>query len=168
MRKPFLINNFMIIRKIEEKDNIALGNIVQQVLMELGAPKIGTAYSDPYLFSLFEIYNNTNTIYFVVEENEKIIGGAGIAALENGPSEICELQKMYFLPEARGKGIATLVIEKCIEAASSFGFKKCYLETMPYMEHAQKLYRKFGFYYLDDPIGNTGHTSCPVWMMKDL
>ncbi len=158
----------MIIREIEEKDNAALGNIVQQVLMELGAPKIGTAYSDPYLFSLFEIYNEPNSIYFVIEDNGKIIGGAGIGALQNGSNKICELQKMYFLPEARGKGLAILVLEKCIIAASKFEYKKCYLETMPYMENAQKLYRKFGFYYLDNPIGNTGHTSCPVWMMKDL
>jgi putative acetyltransferase len=168
MRKPFLINNFMLIREIEEKDNKAVGNIVQKVLMELGAPKIGTAYSDPYLFSLFEVYNNANAIYFVVEENENVIGGAGVAALENASNEICELQKMYFLPAARGKGLATILLKKCIAAAIIFGYKKCYLETMHYMEDAQKLYKKFGFYYLDKPIGNTGHTSCPVWMMKDL
>jgi putative acetyltransferase len=33
---------------------------------------------------------------------------------------------------------------------------------------AQKLYQKVGFTYLDSPIGCTGHTSCPVWMLKQL
>jgi putative acetyltransferase len=36
------------------------------------------------------------------------------------------------------------------------------------MEAAQKLYNKVGFEYLDKPLGNTGHTSCPVWMLKKL
>ena len=47
-------------------------------------------------------------------------------------------------------------------------FTKCYIETMPNMISAQKLYLKKGFEYIDKPIGNTGHTACPVWMLKDL
>ena len=45
---------------------------------------------------------------------------------------------------------------------------KCYIETMPNMISAQKLYLKKGFEYIDKPMGNTGHTACPVWMLKDL
>jgi putative acetyltransferase len=33
---------------------------------------------------------------------------------------------------------------------------------------AQKLYQKAGFEYLCEPLGATGHTSCPVWMLKEL
>ena len=36
------------------------------------------------------------------------------------------------------------------------------------MKSAQKLYLKKGFKYIENPIGNTGHSSCPVWMIKDL
>jgi putative acetyltransferase len=158
----------MIIRKIEKRDNQALGTIVQTVLTELGAPKVGTAYADPYLFSLYETYDKPKAIYFVVEEDGEVIGGAGIDQLENCSENICELQKMYFLPEARGKGFATKIMELCLQAAKDFRYEKCYLETMPYMEDAQKLYKKFGFTYLDKPMGDTGHTSCPVWMIKQL
>ena len=39
----------------------------------------------------------------------------------------------------------------------------------PYpMKAAQKLYRKVGFDYIDGPMGNTGHTSCNVWLTKSL
>ena len=158
----------IIIREIQQKDNQAIAQIVRDVLMELGAPKIGTAYADPNLDFLFETYQNAKSIYFVVENNNIIIGGAGIAQLENESESICELQKMYFLPEARGLGLGTQLIEKCLERAAVFGFEKCYLETMPYMESAQKLYQKAGFDYLSEPLGSTGHTSCPVWMIKDL
>jgi putative acetyltransferase len=158
----------MTIRKIEQKDNQALGEIVQKVLMEMGAPKVGTAYADPHLFSLFETYDKPKAIYFVVEKDGKVIGGAGVDQLQNSKENICELQKMYFLPEARGLGFASKLMNMCLQAAKDFGYEKCYLETMPYMEDAQKLYKKVGFTYLDKPMGDTGHSSCPVWMIKEL
>jgi putative acetyltransferase len=52
---------------------------------------------------------------------------------------------MYFLPETRGLGIGSAMMTKCLETAKDFGFKQCYLETMPFMLDAQKLYRKVGF-----------------------
>jgi putative acetyltransferase len=158
----------MQIRKIEQKDNEALGAIVQTVLMEMGAPKVGTAYADPHLFSLFETYDKPKATYFVLENDGEIVGGAGVGQLENSDENICELQKMYFLPEARGQGCATKIMEMCLQAAKDFGYEKCYLETMPYMKDAQKLYKKVGFTYLDKPMGDTGHSSCPVWMIKEL
>jgi putative acetyltransferase len=103
-----------------------------------------------------------------VEENGKIIGGAGVSQLENSKANICELQKMYFLKEARGKGVGYQMILKCLAKATDFGYEKCYLETLPVMLNAQKLYKKVGFEYLTEPLGGTGHTSCPVWMIKEL
>ncbi len=158
----------MLIRKIEQRDNQKLGKIVQSVLMEMGAPKVGTAYADPHLFSLYETYNKPKAIYFVLEKDAVVVGGAGIDQLQNTEENICELQKMYFLPEARGQGFATKLIDMCLQAAKDFGYEKCYLETMPYMKDAQKLYKKVGFTYLDKPMGDTGHNSCPVWMIKEL
>src|SRR5690606_12197722 len=104
----------------------------------------------------------------VAVKDGRIIGGAGIAPLENGPADTCELQKMYFLKEARGLGLGSKMMDVCLHSAVEMGYKKCYLETMPYMEGAQKLYKKSGFTYLDAPMGNTGHGSCPVWMIKQL
>jgi putative acetyltransferase len=158
----------IIIREIQKKDNSAIAAIVRNVLMEMGAPKIGTAYADPYLDSLFEVYAVPNAIYFVVENNGKIIGGAGIKQLDNSDENICELQKMYFLPEARGLGLGKKLMDLCLEKATEFGFESCYIETMTYMNAAQKLYRKSGFEYLEQQIGHTGHNSCEVWMLKKL
>jgi putative acetyltransferase len=158
----------IIIREIQKHDNEAVAAIVRNVLMEMGAPKVGTAYADPQLDFMFEAYKIPKAVYFVVEINERIIGVAGIGPLENEVGTICELQKMYFLPEARGLGLGFQMMQKCLQSAKDFGYEKCYLETMPYMEDAQKLYKKVGFEYLCEPLGNTGHTSCPVWMIKQL
>ena len=155
----------MIIRKITKADNQAVGNLVQVVLMEMGAPKVGTAYADPFLFDLFSVYNEPKSVYYIIENQNRIVGGAGIGPLEN---DVCELQKMYFLPETRGLGLGTKLMQICLDDAKSFGYQSCYLETMHYMTDAQKLYRKVGFENIDAPLGNTGHTSCPVWMLKKL
>lgn len=156
------------IRKIEKKDNPAVARLIRSVFDELNISKVGTAYEDPYLDLMYEEYNKPKSVYFVVEKEGNIIGSAGIAPLENEIDSICELQKMYFLPETRGLGIGSKMMEICLDYAKALGFKKCYLETMPYMHAAQKLYVKTGFEYITAPMGCTGHTSCPVWMLKEL
>lgn len=158
----------MKIRLIERSDNNKVALVIRTVLEELNVPKIGTAYADPQLDCMFETYQEPRSAYFVVENNGEIMGCAGIAPLANSTQNICELQKMYFLPETRGLGLGTQMMDVCLNKAREFGFEQCYLETMPYMEAAQKLYKKSGFDYLDSPMGCTGHTSCPVWMIKKL
>ncbi|WP_445749727.1 GNAT family N-acetyltransferase [Polaribacter sp.] len=161
-------NNEFIIREIQQKDNAALAKVVRNVILEMGAPTVGTAYEDKATDQLFETYQKERATYFVLEHNQKVLGGAGIAQLDNFDGNVCELQKMYFLPEARGKGLGSKMITICLEKAKEFGFESCYLETLPYMKDAMKLYKKNGFQNLDKPMGNTCHYSCDVWMIKNL
>jgi putative acetyltransferase len=160
-------DNF-IIREITKDDNPQIAEVIRSVLIDLGVPKVGTAYADASLDSMAESYNKNKSAYFVVDVNGKIIGGAGIAPLDNFEGNVCELQKMYFLTEARGKGLGAAMMEKCLSKAKTFGFAQCYLETMPYMIDAKKLYAKVGFEPLGEPLGDTGHYSCNVWMLKNL
>lgn len=157
-----------VIRKIEKRDNQAVAELIRAVFDEMDIPKVGTAYEDPYLDLMFEEYSKPKSVYYVVESNGKIVGAAGVAPLENEAESICELQKMYFAPETRGLGIGSQMMDKCLRSAKEFGFEKCYLETMPFMHDAQKLYKKTGFVNIGAPMGSTGHVSCPVWMLKDL
>jgi putative acetyltransferase len=157
-----------IIRPIEKEDNPHVASVIRKVLLHLGVPKIGTAYADKALDCMFETYQKERTLYFVVVLGDAIIGGAGIAQLENYNGNVCELQKMYFLEEARGRGLGAAMMKRCLETARAFSFDSCYLETMTYMKAAQKLYKQSGFDYIDGPLGNTGHFSCPVQMLKKL
>ncbi|MFO8147792.1 MAG: GNAT family N-acetyltransferase [Bacteroidota bacterium] len=156
------------IREIQPKDNQQVAEVVRKVLVEMGVPKVGTAYEDKSLDDMFSTYDHPGMSYFVVEENGKLIGGCGIAPLLNADTGICELQKMYFIPEARGRGIGAEMMKTCIDYAKSEGYKQCYLETLPYMEHARKLYGRTGFRSLEKPMGDTGHYNCTMWMIKDL
>ncbi len=156
------------IREVKEEDNPALGAVIRQVLIDIGVPKVGTAYADPELDFMFQAYQKERSAYFVIEEEGVVLGGAGIAPLAGEDPSICELQKMYFLSQARGKGLGQKMINHCLAYAKMQSFELCYLETLPYMEAAQKLYLKTGFDYIDGPMGNTGHTSCNVWLTKAL
>lgn len=156
------------IREIQPEDNQQVAEVVRKVLIEMGVPKVGTAYEDKALDDMFATYQHPRMNYFVVEEEGIIIGGAGIAPLIGLEEEICELQKMYFLPEARGKGLGAQMMDTCIKYAKSQNFKQCYIETLPYMESARKLYARSGFKSLEKPLGDTGHYNCTMWMIREV
>ncbi|PRX49672.1 GNAT family N-acetyltransferase [Salegentibacter salegens] len=160
--------NTLKIREIQPEDNQQVAEVVRTVLVEMGVPKVGTAYEDEALDDMHATYQHPRMNYFVVENEGKIIGGAGIAPLIGLEEKICELQKMYFLPEARGKGLGAQMMDTCLKFAKSQGFKQCYIETLPYMESARKLYARSGFKSLERPLGDTGHYNCTMWMIKDV
>lgn len=157
-----------IIRPVQQNDNPALAKLIRETLTEFGAPESGTVFEDESLDCMFETYQLPKSRYFVVEENGKILGGAGIAPLKGEGGNICEIQKMYILPKIRGCGLGALLMRKCLDFAQENEFSTCYLETLPTMESAQKLYRKTGFELLEKQMGNTGHFSCNVWMALRL
>jgi putative acetyltransferase len=159
----------VVIRKIQPKDNVAMAKIIRDSLTEFGANKPGTVYYDDSTDHLFELFSSTaNSIYFIAENNDEVIGGAGIFPTEGLPEGTCELVKMYLRKDVRGIGLGRSMIEKCISAAKEMGYGKIYIESMPELKKALFVYEKFGFEYLSGPIGNSGHTGCDRWMLKVL
>ena len=156
------------IREIQEKDNHKIKQVLISVMTEFGVPDHGTALQDDELDNMSNAYNDNNSIYYVVLADNVICGGAGISKLKGTNKNICELQKMYFLPNIRGKGIGSNLITKCLDFAKKSQYNLCYIETMYNMIDAQNLYKKNGFVYIDHPMGDTGHSSCPVWMTLKL
>jgi putative acetyltransferase len=156
------------IRKIESNDNAAIATIIRSTLKEFGANHPGTVYYDKETDHLFELFQQPLSVYFIAKIDGTIAGGGGVYPTKGLPQDTCELVKMYLLPVARGKGIGKMIIDKCIEAAQEFGYKNMYLETMPELQQAIKVYEKFGFHYLDGPLGNSVHFGCSKWMLRSL
>ena len=156
----------ILIRTIQPTDNPYLAVIIRNALAEFGANKPGTVFYDPTTDDLFNLFQQTGSIYFVAEQDGTIIGGAGIYPSNGLPQGTCELVKMYLSPESRGKGLGKQMIEKCLEFAADGGYQQVYIETMPELRKAVSVYEKFGFTHLDGPLGNTGHFGCDVWMLK--
>ena len=158
----------ILIRKILPADNKPLAEIIRTSLAEFGANKPGTVFYDPTTDHLFELFQTSGAVYFVAEKDKQLLGGAGIYPSNGLPAGVCELVKMYLKAETRGKGLGKLLINKALEFAKQEGYHTVYLETMPELKKAVSVYEKFGFTYLDGPMGNTGHFGCDLWMKKDL
>jgi putative acetyltransferase len=156
------------IRPIQQSDNAALAKIVRDTLAEFGANHPGTVYYDATTDTLFELFQKEGAGYFVGEIDNKIVGGGGIYPSDGLPEGTCELVKMYLLPEGRGVGLGKTLIEKSLAFAKENNYKNVYLESMPELKKALKVYEKFGFNYLDGPMGNTGHFGCGLWMLKKI
>ena len=158
----------MIIREILPQDNLSIKAIITSCFKEYDLPITGSSLEDIDTKHMYQGFQQSRAVYYVVEGEGKILGGGGIKQLLGAGNHICELQKMYFLKQARGKALGEKMIDHCLNYAKEQGFEMCYLETLPYMKAAQKLYLKKGFEYIDGPMGSTGHTSCNVWLTKKL
>jgi putative acetyltransferase len=156
------------IRLIEPSDNSQLAFIIRSTLAEFGANHPGTVFFDATTDTLSEVFKKERSAYFVAEVDGKIAGGGGIYPTEGLPEDTCELVKMYLLPEARGIGLGKQLLEKCFDTARKFGFRQIYLETMPELKLALKMYEKSGFSYLCSPMGNSGHFGCDLHMSRTL
>ncbi len=156
------------IRPIQTADNPYIAKIIRDTLVEFGANQPGTVYFDATTDNLFELFQQEKSVYNIAELEGRIVGGGGIYPTEGLPQATCELVKMYLLPTARGIGLGTQLILKCIEQATANGFNKIYLETMNELKPALKVYERLGFKYLDGPLGNSGHFGCPLWMLKEI
>ncbi|NCH88694.1 GNAT family N-acetyltransferase [Cronobacter dublinensis] len=159
----------IIMRRMTAADNAAVARVIRQVSAEYGltADK-GYTVADPNLDVLYTQYSKPGHAYWVVELDGEVVGGGGIAPLACSETDLCELQKMYFLPAARGRGLAKKLALQALEFARAQGYRRCYLETTAFLKEAIALYERLGFVHISEPLGCTGHVDCEVRMLKTL
>jgi len=157
-----------IIRPITIADNAAIAAIIRSVMPEFGADGPGFAIHDKEVDDMADAYAHPGCAYFVVERDGRVCGGGGIAPLDDPEPGICELRKMYFLPELRGLGAGRALITTCLDSARNLGYRRCYLETLTGMNAAQKLYEAQGFARIAKALGNTGHFGCNRFYLREL
>lgn len=80
---------------------------------------------------------------------------AGVVAYRTIGDGICEMKRMFVLPEFQGKGIGKALGLQLMAEATKAGFTSMRLDTHPWMITAQGLYEKLGFVeterYNDNP-----------------
>ncbi len=158
----------IVIREIRPEDNPQIEATIKACFPEFNIPLKGTAYEDAETPFMYESYQGDREVYYVIANAKEVFGGAGIKQLKDFDGNVCELQKMYFSPKVRGKGLGKQMFQKCLDAAKAFGYELCYLESASQLKAAIHIYEEFGFEHLEQPLGNTGHYSCGVWMTKQL
>ncbi|CAB5717706.1 bifunctional helix-turn-helix transcriptional regulator/GNAT family N-acetyltransferase [Aeromonas dhakensis] len=158
------------IRPITPADNPAIAAVVRAVSAEYGltADK-GYGVADPNLDFLHETYLGERSRYWVIEGPDgSILGGGGIAPLAGEEGQVCELQKMYFMPSLRGLGLGRRLVLQALDEARALGYQRCYLETTAVLREATALYESLGFEHLPGPLGSTGHDACEICMVLAL
>lgn len=79
---------------------------------------------------------------FLVMDNEKVIGTAGLSK----KNEIeYELVKMAVDPQYRGRGVSKILLERCLDEAGKLKAEKVFLFSNSQLQTALKLYEKYGF-----------------------
>jgi putative acetyltransferase len=86
-----------------------------------------------------QIYINNVVVFYA---NEIPLG---CGAFKEFDTETAEIKRMFVLPEARGKGIATKILTELEDWAKEACYKAFVLETSQKLENAITLYRKFEY-----------------------
>lgn len=158
----------MTLRPIEPGDNAAIAEIIRNSFRENKIDHLdGVSLHDPELDRLSEAYHQPGARYWIAESMGKIVGGGGIAPLA-GEDGICEMQKLFFSSDVKGMGMGRRMISFIITQAAAMGYQSCYLETLDELKDAVRLYEIFGFRHLTKRLGDTGHNSCGIYMLKKL
>jgi putative acetyltransferase len=158
----------LTIRKVIKADNEKLATLIREVFNEFNAPRKGTVYSDPTTDDLYTLFQKPRSVLWVAEIDNEVLGCCGISRTEGLDGDCAELAKFYLSNKIRGKGIGKQLMLKCFESAKQMGYNKLYLESMPQFSNAVSMYEKYGFTKINAPLGNSGHTTCDIWMIKDL
>lgn len=156
------------LRTIQAKDNEQVAKLIKTVMTEFDCVGDGYSINDPEVENIFEAYSKDRHAFWVIESEDKILGCGGIGQLEGADESICELKKMYFYSELRGKGWGRKMVETCLAKAKEWGYQTCYIETVDRMTDALRLYKKVGFTILEKRVGDTGHCSCESFLAKEL
>ena len=160
--------NDALIRPIRPADDAALAAIIREVMTSFGAYGPGYPINNPEVDAMNAHYPEPRAAFFVVAIGGCVLGGGGIGPLAGAGADTCELRKMYFLPELRGRGFGEKMLRRCLDAARERGYRHCYLETLTVMEPAQRLYQKSGFRQLQGALGSTGHSGCNRFYLLEL
>lgn len=162
------MKNNTIIRLVKKEDNFALAEMIKRVFEEHNAPLVGTVYSDPSLNNLYELFNKPKSFLWIAETNGEVLGCCGVFPTKGLPKGYAELVKYYLSKEVRGLGIGKQLMEKSILYAKEMGYKSLYIESFPQFSKAVRIYEKIGFEKINHALGESGHTACDIWMVKEL
>lgn len=158
----------VLFKKIEQSDNALVRELILNVMSEFHCVGEGSSSQDPELNNMFESYDNPHSIFIVLKYENNILGCGGFAPLKGGNENVCELRKMYFYKDLRGLGLGQKFLSHLIDEAKSRGYVRMYLETVERMEKANVLYKRNGFAKQNAVLGNTGHSACDSYYVKEL
>ncbi|MFK7926028.1 MAG: GNAT family N-acetyltransferase [Bacteroidia bacterium] len=106
------------------------------------------------LAALSEKYASPQGCLLLAKYEQQALGCVAFQALA---ADICEMKRMFVLPDYQGQGIGFRLVERLLLEAQNAGYQIMRLDTHPTMHRAAKLYQSMGFY----PISRYNHNPTP-------
>ncbi len=100
---------------------------------------------------------------YLVYCDRELAGCIGLRKIDN---QSCEMKRLYVRPEFRGKKLGNILVEKIIADAREIGYSYMLLDTLPFLQSAICMYKKFGFYEIEGYNNSPMDTS--IFMKLDL
>lgn len=95
--------------------------------------------------------------------DEKLAGCIGLKRIDE---QNCEMKRLYVRPQFRGKHIGNQLIEQIIFDAKEIGYSYMLLDTLPFLQNAIHMYKKYGFYEITSYNNSPMNTS--IFMKLNL
>lgn len=135
----------LTIRSATNADEVRVTELVFVVLAEYGL-QADPKTTDADLQDIEGNYVRRGGLFEVIEDGDALVGSVGLYPIDEN---VCELRKMYFVPQARGQGLGQYILVRMIGQARDLGFKRIVLETSSKLTAANRLYTGFGFTRVD-------------------
>lgn len=157
------------VRPITASDDPLIADIIRTNLKRFHLDIPGTAYFDPELDHLSKYYNilpDKRAYFIATSDCGQVIGGVGIAEF-GGLDSCAEIQKLYLVDAAKGKGMGKRLMQIAEDFARKAGYRRLYLETHTSLEAAIGLYAKNGFHQINKPKAVL-HSTMNRFYVKEL
>ena len=100
--------------------------------------------------------------YVIVREDGRAVAGGGVRRLGD---DVCEIKRMFVVPEARGRGHGRRLLSALEAAAVDLGYRFARLDTAQSMTTAMAMYQAAGYRPIPDYNGNS---YASFWGEKEL
>ena len=150
------------VRNWQSSDGEAAANVIKMVLEEYGLPW-QPELADRDVIEVELAYLQTGGEFWVVEQNETIVGTAAYQPIVRGQNAV-EIRKMYLLPEVRGRGLGRYLLLELENAIAIKDYQEIWIETASSLKEAVKLYERNGY----KPANGVETARCDLVYLKRL
>lgn len=148
----------MEVREIRPGEHVETGRVTALAYREFVRP--GETSWEEYLEDIADVEGRAGrALVFVAVEDGRVLGSATLELGERIDDEDpplradeAHIRMLGVDPEARGRGVASALIDACFQRAREAGRSRMTLHTTERMKIAQGMYERMGFERLEDRV----------------
>ncbi len=140
----------VIIREASPEEWEAIEHLVKEAYREFQTLTPEKAW-EAWMVNITQEVHSGAGVFLVAEEGGRLLGAikflpdASQAALGHWPPGVGSMRLLAVRPEARGRGVGTLLLEECLRRARELKLPGLFFYTGTFMTAARRLYEQLGF-----------------------